>query len=454
MRKRMLCFLLALCATLTLWGPGALADETGLQAEVPAEEARVPLGTEEAEDWDTLVFPSLNIRVPPETVRARCAGGTEYLDKFGVTRKSLLYELNSHLYDNYYLGTPQVGGDWQSPLGDTSYNGSPGMNCAGFIAYVLRKSGMNGEAATATIRQSPWAVHWGSGRPYEYLSGASNYMSLIEYGNLVAHVYDSRDEMLASGMLEKGDLILQFYTDNFAGGFIDNHLMFFWGDSPYENKVWHSYDGNYIGPIPNVESCYIIIKFAPEPPPAFAGFTDVSENDWFAGPVAFVQEAGYMQGVAKGRFQPAGALTRAQLVQIIYNIAARPEPTIEGMPFRDVEGHWCAPAVAWAYGQGIVSGVAADMFAPDQPITREQAAVMFMEYTASLSGPEPPVDTSNLDAFTDGGSVSSWAAEGVSWAVEYGLLSGKGDGILDPLGTCTRAQAAQLIQNYFSPAKA
>ena len=401
--------------------------------------------------------PELRVKIPISTIRARCAGGTEYLDKFGVTRKKLVAELSAHEHDNYYLGTPQVGGDWQSPRGDTSYNGRPGMNCAGFVAYVLRKSGMDAAAATRAICQSPTALSWGSGKPWQYLSGASNYLSLIQYGKLIAHVYDTKAALLADGKCEKGDLIMRFWTDQFSGNDADNHMMIYWGNTPHEDKVWQNVvGGNLIGSIANTPaSAFVLIKFAPDAPekplPTFAGFTDVSEKDWFAGPVAFVQEAGYMQGVAKGRFNPGGALTRAQLVQIIYNIAGRPEARADVTPFLDVRGHWCAPAVAWAYGEGIVSGVSPDKFAPDRPVTREQAAVMFMAYTASLSGLDGPVDTSCLDAFSDGGSVSSWAAEGVSWAMGYGLLSGKGDGILDPQGTCTRAQAAQLAQNYFQP---
>lgn len=400
--------------------------------------------------------PELLVKIPISTIRARCAGGTEYLDKFGVTRKKLLAELSAHEHDNYYLGTPQVGGDWQSPRGDAAYNGRPGMNCAGFVAYVLRKAGLDAAAATRTICQSPTALSWGSGKAWQYLSRASNYLSLVQYGKLVAHVYETKAALLASGECEKGDLIIRFWTDQFTGNDADNHLMIYWGNTPHEDKVWQNVvGGNSIGAIANTPaSAFVLVKFAPEEPlPTFAGFTDVSEKDWFAGPVAFVQEMGYMQGVAKGRFDPGGALTRAQLVQIIYNIAGQPEARVTETPFQDVKGRWCAPAVAWAYGEGIVNGVAPGSFAPDRPITREQAAVMFMAYTASLNGLDGPPDAACLEAFADGGSVSSWAIEGVSWAVGYGLLSGKGAGILDPQGPCTRAQAACLAQNYFMPAK-
>ncbi len=429
MKKRLLCFLLAVCFAV-FSGPWAAARE-------------------ELEDWDGLTSPSYNVRVPPEEVRRRCAGGTEYLDKYGVTRKSLVNELNAHLYDNYYLGTPQMGGDWQSPRGDTSYNGAPGMNCAGFVAYVLRKAGMDGDAVTATMKQSPWAVHWGVNRRYEYLSGASNYMSLIEYGHLVAHVYESKNELLWSGMLEKGDLILRFWTDNFEGGFNDNHLMIFWGDSPYEDKVWHSTSGNRIGPIANEPACYIIIKFAPE---TFAGYTDVRAEDWYAPTVEYVKEKGFMKGVSDTLFDPVGTVTRAQAVQVLYNMAGKPElpPEAEDVPFVDIaEGHWAGPAIAWAYGASVLSGADETHFAPEACLTREQAAQLFKGFWSYMTKDTPKPDGACLDAFPDRDSISPWALEAMGWAVEYGLLSGKGDGRLAPWDLCSRVQLAQMIRNYY-----
>lgn len=430
--KKLMAVGLALCAALCLLPVRAMA-EGGLQGSQGA---------------------GLRVKIPLHEIQARCAGGTDYLDKFGVTRKMLVEELSAHEHDKYYLGTPYIGGDWQSPLGDTAYNGKAGMNCAGFASYVLRKCGLDAAAVTNTIRESPTAVSWGSALPHQYLSGASNYLSLVQYGRLVAHVYETKAAMLAGGLCEKGDLVLRFWTDRFSGNDMDNHLMIYWGNTPHENRVWQSAEGgNSIGAIDDTPaSAFVLIKFAPENPlPTFAGFTDVSAGDWFSGPVAFVQEKGYMQGVAKGKFDPYGTVTRGQLVQVIYNIAGQPDGYGAGLPFTDVQGHWSAPAVAWAYGAGIADGVGEGLFSPDSPVTREQAAVLFMRYTAYLSGLEGSADTTCLEGFTDGGQVSPWAQEGVSWAIGYGLLSGKGGGILDPQGQCTRAQAAQLVKNYFQP---
>lgn len=69
------------------------------------------------------------------SVKADWEGGSQYLADYGVTRDAIVNELSAHEHDNYYLGTTYTGGDVQSPNGDTSYNGTAGMNCGGFVGY-------------------------------------------------------------------------------------------------------------------------------------------------------------------------------------------------------------------------------------------------------------------------------------------------------------------------------
>ena len=88
-------------------------------------------------------MPVLYAQDPFNTVKSEVEGGTNYMTSVGVTRQAIVRELEAHEDDNYYLGTPYAGGDAQSPNGDASYNsGTVGMNCAGFISYVLRKAGL------------------------------------------------------------------------------------------------------------------------------------------------------------------------------------------------------------------------------------------------------------------------------------------------------------------------
>ena len=96
-------------------------------------------------------------------------------------------------------------GDWQSPKGDTRYNGRAGMNCGGFVSYVLRKAGLRAEEAMGLITLVPGqSLVFGSGKAYDLLAGASNYRNLIKNGGLEAYVFSSPEKLLASGKAEKG----------------------------------------------------------------------------------------------------------------------------------------------------------------------------------------------------------------------------------------------------------
>lgn len=392
----------------------------------------------------------LGTRVPFATVQARCAGGTDYLDKFGVTRKALLAELTAHEHDNYYLGTPWIGGDWQSPRGDASYNGRAGMNCAGFVAYVLRKCGLNSTAAINAMKSGK-PRYWGTGRPYDLLAGASNYMSLVEKGGLIAYAFESREALLASGKCEKGDLVLRFWTDSFSDGDADNHLMIYWGSDSHENKVWNSTAGrNHIGPIaPGYGASFVLIKFAPLAPPV-AGFTDVREDDWFAGAVQYVKEKDLMSGTSDVRFSPSGFTTRGQLVSILWRLSGKLEAAAEGSSFPDVDPEkYYAPAIAWAAGQSIVSGYPSGDFCPEKRVSRQELAVILRNYCAARGiSTQVEEEDFTLAGYEDFPEIGDFAVEAMEWAKVQGLISGVSETRLVPQGSATRAQTASVLQRF------
>ena len=157
-------------------------------------------------------FPVLFAQDPFNTVKSEVEGGTNYMTSVGVTRESIVRELESHEHDSFYLGTPYAGGDAQSPNGDTSYNsGTVGMNCGGFISYVLRKAGLDAETTMEIMHKTP-VSQFGSGLPYDWLAGASNYKNLVENGNLTAYAFRTKQELLSSGLVEKGDIILMWWS--------------------------------------------------------------------------------------------------------------------------------------------------------------------------------------------------------------------------------------------------
>lgn len=175
-------------------------------------------------------------------------------------------------------------------------------------------------------------------------------------------------------------------------------------------------------------------------------FTDVKESDWFYKGVAYVVDKDIMSGVSENEFAPSGKLTRAMLVQMLYNMESRPACDAENA-FMDVPvGQWYTDAVIWANDEKIVSGMGDGLFAPNMEITREQMVAMLYNY-AKYKGYDVTA-SADLSAFADTASVSAWAQPAMQWAVAEGYISGMGDSQLAPQGTATRAEIASVIMRF------
>ena len=183
------------------------------------------------------------------------------------------------------------------------------------------------------------------------------------------------------------------------------------------------------------------------------GFRNVAgPADWSHEGIDYCVRRSLMVGTGVGTFSPDMACSRAQIVQILYNLSG--DKTDYGnyyLPFTDVApGDWFYEAVAWAYANDIVAGTSASTFAPNDVITREQMAVILYGYTAKFA-PEFTGNAASLNTFPDAGSVANWAYAAMSWAVGNGLISGMGSGgvsYLAPQGSATRAQASAIIMRY------
>lgn len=175
-------------------------------------------------------------------------------------------------------------------------------------------------------------------------------------------------------------------------------------------------------------------------------FTDVKESDWFFKGVKYVVDKDIMSGVSENEFAPSGKLTRAMLVQMLYNMESRPACDATNA-FMDVAvGQWYTDAVIWANDAKIVSGMGEGLFAPNMEITREQMVVMLYNY-AKYKGYDVTA-SADLSKFADNASVSTWAQPAMQWAVAEGYISGMGDNQLAPQGTATRAEIASVIMRF------
>ncbi len=221
---------------------------------------------------------------PYDEIKNKAEGGSNDMTQYGVTRAKIVSHLESHEHDDFYLGTPYQGGDWQSPNGDTSYNGSAGMNCTGFVSYVLRACGLDTGTFLEQLSITGSTIWAGSGLPYDLMSGASNYLNAVQNGDIAAYTFRDKSELLASGLAQKGDILLMWWSLSPFDDGADNHIGFFWGDSPSEDKMWHSsthpQSGNQISEIvPKTPGSYfILIKTENEEPTYSVTLTKTSAD--------------------------------------------------------------------------------------------------------------------------------------------------------------------------------
>lgn len=179
-----------------------------------------------------------------------------------------------------------------------------------------------------------------------------------------------------------------------------------------------------------------------------SNMTDIPSGSWYESAVRYCLNNNYMNGESETKFNPNGTVSRAQMVQVLYNLEGQPGYTSGHTPFEDITpGSWYYNAVRWSEENGIADGTSATTFEPNAPVTREQVATFFANYAKfknNYSGAQ-----SDLSKYSDRNKISAWAKENISWAVNYGLMSGTSETTLDPQGTCIRAQLAQFIKNYF-----
>lgn len=173
-------------------------------------------------------------------------------------------------------------------------------------------------------------------------------------------------------------------------------------------------------------------------------FTDVTPGNWFYEAVEYCRGNGLMAGKGSGRFSPNDNMTRAELATVLYRHAESPAVTVSP-DFTDIkEDTWYTRAVAWAQESNIVSGYGNGRFGTNDPVRREDIAVIFWRYAGR---PEVGKDAE----FADMSKVSGYALEAVDWARANGIVSGKGNNRFDPKGCATRAEVATILMNFSKP---
>ena len=178
-----------------------------------------------------------------------------------------------------------------------------------------------------------------------------------------------------------------------------------------------------------------------------SAFTDMDVNAWYADGVAYCLANGLMNGVADTKFDPAGNITRAMIVTMLWRLDGRKYPNY-AMSFKDVPAdQWYTEAVRWAQAERIVSGYDDERFGPNDLITREQLSTILYHY-AQYKGQGFTGSWMFLLDFADRADIGSWADEAVHWCSMKGVVNGKDGKVFDPQGNATRAEAAAMMQRF------
>lgn len=175
-------------------------------------------------------------------------------------------------------------------------------------------------------------------------------------------------------------------------------------------------------------------------------FTDVEEDSWYSDSVQYVYDNKLMKGTSATKFEPHIAMSRAMVVQILYNKSGNPKVTGNASGFTDVsKSDWYFEPVKWAHENGYASGVGNGKFDPNTDVTREQFAQFLYNYTGKQE-----VQGDFLSKFPDNDSVS-WSKASMNWAVSNKLINGskEGNGVyLRPQDNAIRAQAAKILHSF------
>ena len=178
-------------------------------------------------------------------------------------------------------------------------------------------------------------------------------------------------------------------------------------------------------------------------------FTDVQANAWYKEYIDYAVTYGLLNGKGNGKMEPESTITRAEFVQVLANLAGVDTSNkIVSTSFSDVKsGQWYAPAVKWAAENGIVNGMTADIFAPDEKITREQMCTMLIRFIENFKG--ITLEKKNdKKIFADDAEISSWAKDAVYKCQVGGLVSGVSATRFAPKSNANRASVATIMARF------
>ncbi len=201
--------------------------------------------------------------------------------------------------------------------------------------------------------------------------------------------------------------------------------------------------------LPVLLAAALLCTICPQPAQAVT-FQDVPANAWYRSYVYDLVEKGVIHGTSATKFSPGQKLTRAAFATMLAQSALSEgdlrQYEFQGN-FKDVTPkHWAYRYINWAAEAGIVSGYEDKTFRPDKPVSRQEMAVMVVNFSKATGRQMHPVN--DPVSFTDSGSIARFAASSVRICQQAGVLSGDKAGTFRPNDTATRAEAASMYSRF------
>ena len=182
-------------------------------------------------------------------------------------------------------------------------------------------------------------------------------------------------------------------------------------------------------------------------------YTDVTSDEWFFDDVRYVWDNGLIDGVTEDAFEPEANVTRAVLIEALWRAEGRPEVESAGL-FTDVaEDNAFAGAIAWAKETGIANGYDDGRFGIDDVVTREQTAAFLYRYAQYKKMDVSVGEDTNILSFDDIDTASEYAIPALCWACGADILRGDGNGCLRPADTVTRAELSAQLNRFIEAAR-
>ncbi len=176
-------------------------------------------------------------------------------------------------------------------------------------------------------------------------------------------------------------------------------------------------------------------------------FGDVFADDWYYADVLFAYENGLMEDTGDGMFSPSIATTRGMIATILWRLEGKPDTVYTGKITDVPAGKYYSSAMDWAAAYGILEGYGDGVFGPEDAVTREQMVTILFRYAKYKGVDVSSGETGSIADFKDGDSVSDYALSTVKWAVAEGIIGGY-DGYLTPTGDAKRCEVAAILHRY------